>query len=1389
MREREIGLYIHEEWIGMTQPVGLVVEPTVLDRLGIFPEKDIKVLSDFQRRLNSLFEDQIEGEKIFSAISDFKDFCNEVLGWQDSDLLKPDEFYKENKEKKIYVPLDDYEEILKPDWVVPELFGNSNEKKIQILVKELDIGTPFDQLIKNSDNTKYWEATHQQRFERLLKESENPIGILWNGIAIRLVYAPRGESSGFINFPLEPMITIDGRPMIGALEMLLGPDRLFEGGSSNLRLRTLMEQSRKEQNEVSTRLSEQVLEALWILVRGIDEADQKGMVLGKTTLDDLPRSDPAHIYGGLITVLLRLVFLLYSEDEALMPLDSLFVQNYSVSGLAAKLRQDRIQFQGGMKDRYGAWSSLLSLFRLIFDGGGPYESYLPARHGELFDPDTYPFLEGRKKHTSYKNCVLQSIPLINDDVIEKVLTKLLLLDGQLLSYRALDVEQIGSVYEGIMGFTVEKAKAQSVGILYNPPRHKIKITYVVNAQELLAQPGNKRDKWLQDQAGVDLKLSTTIKNSLKESNNLVELCEALDNKLSPHTTRGLETGSLILQPTSERRRSGSHYTPRDLTEPIVSETFRPWLEARNYKPSAQDILSLKICDPAMGSGAFLVAACRFLASYLVSDWNRNGFPPEFNEKYDKDNYARRLVAQNCLYGVDKNPFAVSLAKLSLWLVTLSRELPFTFVDHALKCGDSLVGYSIKEIQLANNELQLSFLNVQKQFIKKLSKERLNIFTIDNRSAEKYDQKKQILEDQNAYMEEIKIAGDLMVAAFFDAKNNKERDEKQKIYLERYKGLLNNKDLYQDVENILNQLTKGSEGIKPFHWDLEFPEVFENGKGFNSFIGNPPFAGNNTFVKAYPKGILDWLKSIHPKSGGQCDIVAHFFQRSFSLLNSDGTLGLIATNTIAQGDTRDSGLSQICIRGGTIYSATKRFKWPGVASVIASIVHIHKGPFTGQKFLDRLPVDKITAFLLTKGNNETPNKLKSNSSISFNGSKIYGQGFTFDDSSVADDNTPGIPSPIALMKKLIQEDPKNSEVIFPYIGGKEVNDDPTHKHHRYVVDFRNRSYESCLNEWPQLMKLLEKKVKPLRQELKPDGKFKLPSPMPERWWIHGRNRPALYKSISDKKKVIAVCLHQTHWVVASLPASQVFTHGIGIISSDEPSWFALIQSRPHEVWSTLLSSSLGDAIRYTPTDCFETFPFPDCLKNSIPFDKALESIKKNLELTGTEYLNFRTAVMQEYEEGLTKIYNRFNDPNESSENIIELRRLHSEMDRAVIQSYNWPDISTQCGFSLNHFDFELDEESQVPTKVKDMINQNNIFFTDKDEASSFESEIKSILGIRYKLPWRYKWSNQTSDQVLSRLLQLNSQQYEIENSEDFYSRGKRSPQLKKNINQIQIDLGV
>ena len=158
-------------------------------------------------------------------------------------------------------------------------------------------------------------------------------------------------------------------------------------------------------------------------------------------------------------------------------------------------------------------------------------------------------------------------------------------------------------------------------------------------------------------------------------------------------------GRLVLQPGEERRRTGSHYTPRSLTEKVVRRTLEPLLACLGEARTADQILQLKICDPAMGSGAFLVAACRELAGEIVTAWTRRGELAAVIEKYgDAHLHARRLVAQQCLYGVDKNGAAVELAKLSLWLVTLSRQLPFTFVDHALQHGDSLVGLDFKQIE-------------------------------------------------------------------------------------------------------------------------------------------------------------------------------------------------------------------------------------------------------------------------------------------------------------------------------------------------------------------------------------------------------------------------------------------------------------------------------------------------------------------------------------------------------------------------------------------------------------------------------------------------------------------------------------------------------------------
>src|SRR5262249_31227988 len=146
-------------------------------------------------------------------------------------------------------------------------------------------------------------------------------------------------------------------------------------------------------------------------------------------------------------------------------------------------------------------------------------------------------------------------------------------------------------------------------------------------------------------------------------------------------------GSMVFQPSDERRRSGSHYTPRSLTEPIVRTTLKPVLEQLGTQPKPEQILALKVCDPAMGSGAFLVEACRQLGEELVKAWHVHACLPPLPPDEDELLHARRLVAQRCLYGVDKNPLAVDLARLSLWLVTLAKDHPFTFLDHSLRCGD------------------------------------------------------------------------------------------------------------------------------------------------------------------------------------------------------------------------------------------------------------------------------------------------------------------------------------------------------------------------------------------------------------------------------------------------------------------------------------------------------------------------------------------------------------------------------------------------------------------------------------------------------------------------------------------------------------------------------
>jgi len=450
------------------------------------------------------------------------------------------------------------------------------------------------------------------------------------------------------------------------------------------------------------------------------------------------------------------------------------------------------------------------------------------------------------------------------------------------------------------------------------------------------------------------------------------------------------------------------------------------------------------------------------------------------------------------------------------------------------------------------------------------------------------------------------------------------------------------------------------------------------------------------VARYP----DWLHELHQGSHGNSDQVAHFFRRAFNLIRSDSAFGLIATNTIGQGDTRATGLRWICQHGGEIFAVRKRVKWPGLAAVVVSVVHVMKGQFQGQKQLDGREVETITAFLFHRGCHDDPARLMANVGKSFQGSIVLGMGFTFDDT-----DTKGIATGLDEMRRLINKNPKNAERIFPYIGGEEINSSPTHAHHRFVINFGDMS-EAEARQWPDLMDIIEKKVKPQRENDNRES-YK------RNWWQYAEKRVELYRAIEGLNRVPAHSFTSSYLQFAFLPSSVVLAGPHCAFALDTYAAFCALQARPHEVWVRFTSSTMKDDLGYKISDSFDTFPFPENWESH-----------PELEAVGRAYYDFRAALMVRNEEGLTRTYNRFHDPYEDDNEILKLRELHAEMDRAVLDAYGWSEIPTECEFLL---DYEIDEE--------DWGNR--------------------------KKPWRYRWPDEVRDEVLARLLELNAQRAQEE----------------------------
>ncbi len=445
----------HLEWIGFIQPTGLVVSSPALVRAGAILDR-----SDAagQRLIRECAEEREFDPKEGQApwLPHFESFATSVLDWSFSpkgyagtpDTPIPPE---------LEVNLVDFGETLRPDFAVREMDPRDGEPPWQLLVKVIEPGQDIDRVVAGNGHL---EASPHGRMDRLLRRTGVAAGLLFNGRALRLISAPHGESSGWMDFHVADMAQTAGRPICTALRLLLGQSRLLALPRPQ-RLAALLQDSRKFQNEVSERLAEQVLHALYELLRGFQAAHDasKGELL-RTPLAE----HPDQVYRALLTVILRLVFLLYSEERDMLPEDETFLRNYSLAGLYDRLREDAALFPDTMDQRFGAWAQLLVLFRLIYDGAEAGAMQLPRRHGVLFAPDRFPFLEGRTQDGARQTHERIKPPLVPDGTLYRVLEKLLVLDGERISYRALDVEQIGSVYETLMGFRLETASGQSVAV-------------------------------------------------------------------------------------------------------------------------------------------------------------------------------------------------------------------------------------------------------------------------------------------------------------------------------------------------------------------------------------------------------------------------------------------------------------------------------------------------------------------------------------------------------------------------------------------------------------------------------------------------------------------------------------------------------------------------------------------------------------------------------------------------------------------------------------------------------------------------------------------------------------------------------------------------------------
>ncbi|MFG2018732.1 Eco57I restriction-modification methylase domain-containing protein [Actinomadura geliboluensis] len=1231
----------------------------------------------------------------------------ELLGW--GELVQ-----YEDDVADLTMDVPTHDTTVAPSFALREPGADAGADAKSIRVLGLICDAHPNQRIKESD----WPATPADRLAQLCRHHDVPLGIATDGRWWALIWAPRGGVTTTAVFDAVTWQEAAERDVVRAFVSILCRTRFF-GVPDGETLPDLLEASKDSQEEITEALGVQVRQAVELLVAAIGRSHTSDIARGGTGIGDVPARE---VYRGAVAVMMRIIFLLCAEECGLLPADRpLYRKSYSAGLLCSEL-EERVRdgSEEDLEHTYAGWSRLLALFAAVYQGIDHPDMPIPPHDGSIFDADRYPWLPETIDDRTVLH-ILQSVQYVQIGTGK-------MRERRRLSFRTLAVEEIGYVYEGLLSHDAYYAGETHVGLI-GRPGHEEEVALSAledlagacpDVPSLAARLADEyKDSRIGSPKAVERRLAPLTQAEKKEAERKLlavtwgdyELTERLLPffGLIRRDLRDLPmvilTDALYVTESPLRQRTGAHYTPSELATKVVENALEPLVyspgpvqtaDRKEWSPrSSGEILSLRIVDIAMGSGAFLVAACRYLANHLVGAWISEGDErvrdyktaatvPSFDADADSVVVeARRQIIEHCLYGADINDMAVDIAKLSLWLVCPDR--PFAFLDDRLIIGDSLLGItSLDQLEVMHMDVErgralheddgalFDLTSKIRVLVRRVAIERRRLVEIEGTDLNKLDDKRLILDGVARDTEWAQLLADLTTgSALVHAGRGKTGlDTASKLAVAAAREAMAG-----DESAILAarrrcrlwlraDLPDGAMERRPLHWPLVFPEVFETG-GFDAVIGNPPFRGGSKISGLLGGAYRDALVQVVAGGArGNADLVAYFLIRAHEILGSDGQSGLIATNTLAQGGTREVGLDRICATGTCIRRAIKSEPWPSKrVSLEYCVVWTSKAPLgkAAECVVDEHVVPGITPALdpITRVNGAAE-RLVRNSGLAFEGTKVTGSGFIVS---------------TGWARRLLCDDPEYEEVLYPYLNGEDVVSRPDSSASRYVINFHDWRREK-VESYRECYEMIRRHVLPVR--VRSSNKV-----IRENWWLFERPRDALYRAVASLERVIVLAKVSKVVMPVLVPCRQVFSHMLGVFASDDTAMLALLSSAPHYWWTLSRASTLETRVRYTPSDVFETLPLPE--------------MTTEMRVLGDRLDRFRRDLMLARQTGLTKTYNMVHDPTCMDADIVELRQIHEMIDEAVCRAYGWHDLVPQLGHG--HHDAGRDTRYTVPQVVQ------------------------------------------------------------------------------------------